>query len=88
MDLTQGDRDLLVFERGAWRLGPDKDRQIRLHLGLTPARYHQALDRLIDRPDALAFDPMTVRRLRRLREARRARRVARSAHTQERARWG
>jgi hypothetical protein len=34
------------------------------------------LNRLIDRPEALAYDPMLVRRLRRLRDSRRRRRVA------------
>jgi Protein of unknown function (DUF3263) len=44
---------------------------------LSPARYYQLLNRLIDRPEALAYDPMLVQRLRRLREVRRRQRFAR-----------
>ncbi|MCJ7832247.1 MAG: DUF3263 domain-containing protein [Actinobacteria bacterium] len=53
-----------------------KDRAIRQGLGMSSARYHQALNRLIERPEALRYDPMVVRRLRRLREARRRKRAA------------
>jgi len=45
--------------------------------GLSPARYYQLLNRLIDRPEALQYDPVLVQRLRRLREARRKKRFAR-----------
>jgi hypothetical protein len=38
---------------------------------MTPTRYYQVLNALVDRPDALAADPLLVRRLRRLRAARR-----------------
>jgi hypothetical protein len=37
-------------------------------------RYYQLLNALIDRPEALAADPVTVGRLRRLRDLRAARR--------------
>ena len=40
-------------------------------------RYYQVLNALIDRPEALAFDPLLVRRLRRLRAARQRARSAR-----------
>ncbi|HEX6230099.1 MAG TPA: DUF3263 domain-containing protein, partial [Actinomycetota bacterium] len=39
-------------------------------------RYHQLLMRAIDLPQALAYDPVLVRRLRRLRESRRRSRFA------------
>lgn len=73
-----GDRDraLLDFEREAWKLGTPKERAIRERFGFSAARYHQLMNRLLDRPAALAYDPMLVRRLRRVREARRRRRVA------------
>ena len=73
-DVTRG---ILEFERaGSWR-GRSKQRAIREVLGLTPTRYHQLLVGAIERPEALAFDPMLVRRLRRLRDARRRTRLAR-----------
>jgi uncharacterized protein DUF3263 len=70
------DREILDFEREAWKLASPKERAIRERFGFSAARYHQLLNRLIDRPEALAHDPMLVRRLRRIREARRRKRVA------------
>jgi hypothetical protein len=70
-------RAVLDFEREWWRLPGTKERAVRERFGLSPARYHHLLNSLIDRPEALAYDPMLVRRLRRLREARRRKRVAR-----------
>jgi Protein of unknown function (DUF3263) len=70
-------RSVLELERRSASAGRMKTRLIRQHLGLSPTRYHQLLVRAIDLPEALAYDPMLVRRLRRLREARRrARRPA------------
>ena len=42
-----------------------KERAIRERFGFSAARYQQLLNRAIDRPEALAYDPMLVRRLRR-----------------------
>jgi len=66
----------LDFEREAWRLQIPKERAIRETFGISSARYAQLLHRVVDRPEALAYDPMLVRRLRRLREVRRKRRTA------------
>jgi hypothetical protein len=74
--LLPRDRDLLDFERGWWRQKGTKERAIRERFGFSAARYHQLLNRLIDQPEALAYDPMLVRRLRRLRDQRRRRRLA------------
>ena len=74
--LDERERALLDFEREAWKLGVPKERAIRERFGFSAARYHQQLNRLIDRPEALGYDPMLVRRLRRIREARRRKRVA------------
>ena len=67
---------ILAFEREAWTLAIPKQRAIRERLGISPTRYHQLLNRIIETPEALAVDPMLVRRLRRIHEARRRRRVA------------
>ena len=75
--LDERSRAILDFERGWWKHPGRKDIAIRTHLGLSSARYHQLLNRLIERPEALAYDPMLVRRLRRLREERRRKRQAR-----------
>lgn len=75
--LDERSRDILDFERDWWKHPAPKDRAVRERFGLSAARYHQLLNRTIDRPEALAYDPMLVRRLRRLREARRRKRYAR-----------
>lgn len=72
-----GWKDLLEFERSWGKLSVRKELAVRRRFGLSPARYYQLLNRLIDRPEALEYDPMLVRRLRRLREARRSKRFAR-----------
>jgi hypothetical protein len=74
--LGDRDRQVLDFERESWKLGAPKERAIRERFGFSAARYYQLLNRVIDHPEALAHDPMLVRRLRRLRELRRRRRVA------------
>jgi hypothetical protein len=75
-NLSDRDRLLLEFERECWKLTVPKERAIRERFGFSPARYHQLLNRVVERPEAVAYDPMLVRRLRRVREARRRRRVA------------
>lgn len=70
-------REVLDFERGWWQSAMPKPDAIRTRFGVSAARYHQLLDRIIDRPEALAYDPMLVRRLRRLRQARRSKRFTR-----------
>jgi hypothetical protein len=75
--LSDTDVAILQFEREWWRLRTPKDRAVRERLGLSGTRYHQLLNTLIDRPDALAYDPMLVGRLRRLREVRRRARTRR-----------
>ncbi len=73
-ELTQRDRAVLTFEARAWRARGAKDAAIREELGLSPTRYAQLLNALLDREAALAFDPVLVNRLRRIRDERRARR--------------
>jgi hypothetical protein len=73
---------MLEFERSAWQLPVPKERAIRERFGISAARYHQLLNQLIDRPEALAEEPMLVRRLRRLRDARRRKRIVRRVGTE------
>ncbi|HYT11052.1 MAG TPA: DUF3263 domain-containing protein, partial [Mycobacteriales bacterium] len=54
-----------------------KEQAISDQLGLSATRYYQVLNALIDRPEALAADPMLVKRLRRLRASRQRARSAR-----------
>lgn len=74
--LDDRSRALLDFERESWKLDVPKERAIRERFDFSPARYHQLLNRVLERPEALTYDPMLVRRLLRVRDARRRRRVA------------
>lgn len=76
--LSQRDRDVLSFERGSWPTTGAKDEAIRLTFGLNAARYYQLLNAVLDRPEALVFDPLLIRRLHRLREMRTQARSARA----------
>ena len=61
---------ILAFERSWWRQPGAKEREILEALGMPVTRYYQMLNDLIDRPEALAFDPALVARLRRQRSRR------------------
>jgi hypothetical protein len=61
---------ILAFERSLWRSPGAKEREIKDAIGITPTRYYQILNELIDSPDAARFDPALVARLRRRRGAR------------------
>jgi hypothetical protein len=61
---------ILVFELRWWRHAGAKEQAIRDTFGLSPTRYYQLLNRLLDQPAALAHDPVLVSRLRRLRASR------------------
>ena len=68
---------ILDFEGTWWRFAGAKESAIKDLFNLTPPRYYQLLNDLIDREDALEVAPMLVKRLRRLRQARMAQRATR-----------
>ncbi|NJP51397.1 DUF3263 domain-containing protein [Streptomyces sp. SBST2-5] len=72
--LGSRERGILALERRGFSGPGAKERVIREELGLSPVRYYQLLNALLDDPRALAHDPVTVNRLRRVRERRRAER--------------
>lgn len=72
--LSDRDRAVLGVERRNWPGPGAKERAIRERLGMSPTRYYQLLNALLDDPRALAHDPVTVNRLRRVRESRRGNR--------------
>lgn len=76
--LTQTDQAILEFEKQWWRFEGAKQQAIRDQLHLSPTRYYQLLNGLLDDPAALSAEPVVVRRLQRQRQARRAA-VCRSA---------
>ena len=68
--LSELDKRILAFEQSWWQFPGAKEREILEVFGMPVTRYYQLLNELIDRPEALAFDPVLVKRLR----AQRARR--------------
>ena len=68
--LSERDMRILAFERRGWRSPAAKEQAIAEVLDMSATRYYQLLNELIDRPEAMAFDPVLVKRLR----AQRARR--------------
>ncbi|GAB2640605.1 DUF3263 domain-containing protein [Gordonia jinhuaensis] len=75
--LTRREHDVLAFERQWWKYAGAKEEAIKELFGLSATRYYQILNALVDRPEALAADPMLVKRLRRLRASRQKARAAR-----------
>jgi Protein of unknown function (DUF3263) len=75
--VTRRDREILAFERQWWKYAGAKEQAIRELFDMSATRYYQVLNALIDSPDALAADPMLVKRLRRLRASRQRQRSAR-----------
>ncbi|MCA0306580.1 MAG: DUF3263 domain-containing protein [Actinobacteria bacterium] len=68
---------LLDFEKQWWALPGSKESEIRERFDISPTRYYQLLNALIDTEEALAHDPLLVKRLRRLRATRQKERTAR-----------
>ena len=69
---------VLTFEHDRARHDRTKEAEIRVEFDMSPARYYQVLNRVIDSPAALAYDPQLVTRLQRLRHARTTARATRS----------
>ncbi len=74
--LTERERQVLAFERQWWRRPGAKEQAIRDLFGFSSTRYYQVLNGLLDNPNALAYDPVLVKRLRRLRASRTRTRTA------------
>lgn len=68
--LSEQDMRILAFERSWWRLSGAKERDILDAFDVPVTRYYQLLNELIDRPEAVEFDPVLVTRLRRQRSRR------------------
>jgi len=75
-ELSVRDADILTFERQWWKFAGAKEQAIRDKFQMSATRYYQVLNALIDKPEALAQDPLLVKRLRRLRATRQRNRSA------------
>ncbi|MFN8034513.1 MAG: DUF3263 domain-containing protein [Acidimicrobiia bacterium] len=73
--LTPRETAILDFER-MWCLeSGSKELAIRAHFGFSPTQYYRILSTLLDVDAAVAYDPLTVKRLRRRRDSRRRARI-------------
>lgn len=77
--LTVKDMMRLDFEGEWWAYAGAKEAEVRFVFSESATRYYQVLNHLIGEPAALAYAPLTVRRLQRLREARGRARFGRPA---------
>jgi hypothetical protein len=68
--LSERDHVMLAFERQWWKCAGSKEQAIREIFDLSSTRYYQVLNDLIEKTEALAVDPMLVKRLRRMRTTR------------------
>jgi hypothetical protein len=75
--LNERDQQMLALERQWWKYAGAKEQAIRELFDMSATHYYQILNALIDTEDALAHDPMLVKRLRRLRTSRQRARTAR-----------
>jgi hypothetical protein len=75
--LTRRDHEILAFERQWWKHAGAKERAIRELFCMSPTRYYQVLNQLIDSEAALRVDPMLIKRLRKTRASRKRTRAAR-----------
>ncbi len=79
MPLTERDQAILDFERTWWTEPGTKAAAIQDRFRLSPTRYYQLLGNLVGTSDAVAYDPLVVRRLRKVRSNRRRARMEGSA---------
>ncbi len=68
--LTVRDTMTLDLEASWWKYPGAKEAVIRELFDESATRYYARLGRLLERPEAVAYSPMVVRRLLRLRAAR------------------
>src|ERR1700757_3272508 len=61
--LTRRGHDILAFERQWWKYAGSKEDASKELFSMSATRYYQVLNALVDRPEALAADPMLVKRL-------------------------
>jgi hypothetical protein len=76
-ELSEQDKRILDFERSWWKHAGVKEQAIKDHFEVSATRYYQILNELLEKPAALDYDPILVKRLKRLRVYRQRQRVAR-----------
>ncbi|GAA1263410.1 DUF3263 domain-containing protein [Saccharothrix xinjiangensis] len=74
--LNDREREILAFERQWWKYAGAKEQAIKELFDMSATRYYQLLNALIEKEEALAADPMLIKRLRRSRSGRQRARAA------------
>jgi Protein of unknown function (DUF3263) len=67
--LDDSQRAILDFERQWWKRAGAKEQAIRDTFAMSPTRYYQTLNTLLELPGAIRYDPTLVHRLQRLRSS-------------------
>jgi hypothetical protein len=75
--LTAREHEILAFERQWWKYAGAKEQAIRELFDMSPTRYYQLLNNLIEKQEAILADPRLIKRLRRQRSVRQRGRAAR-----------
>ncbi|TVR36983.1 MAG: DUF3263 domain-containing protein, partial [Nitriliruptor sp.] len=57
-ELDERSRRILDFEREWWKYAGAKEQAIRERFDVSPTRYYQLLNRVIDDEEAVVYDPM------------------------------
>ncbi len=76
-ELDAREQSVLDFERSWWKHAGVKEQAIKERFDMSATRYYQLLNELLEKPAAMAHDPILVKRLKRLRVYRQRQRVAR-----------
>ena len=74
--MTPQDHAMLSIEKRWYRTQAAKENDITEEMGMSAVRYYMQLNRLLDNPEALAAEPVLIKRLRRIRDSRAALRRA------------
>ena len=74
-ELSELEVSVLEFERRWWKYGGAKDHAIRERFDMSATSYFQIPNSLLDKPAALASEPMLVKRQRRIRTTRQSERA-------------
>ncbi len=74
-ELLPHEKQLLDFAKRQYRYPGKQEQDIRDELDMSATTYWRKINDLLDRPEALAYNPVLVNRLRRLRGARRGGRI-------------
>lgn len=69
--LSELELRILEFEHRWYRHRGEKHVALSREFGISPIRYFQILNQIIDKPEAVVLEPTLVNRLRRMRDSRR-----------------